>query len=534
MREIDVSELDNPSLGNIVEERARRDGDDVLLLFEDQEITCAELDENMNRAANGLLRLGVQKGDMVCLCLPNCPEWPYLWLGMAKIGAVLVPIMPGLSGAYLTHVVNHSDARTVITHASLLGAFDAVADELENVKTFVVDVRGSSAGSTELPPGALPMEQLFDSPAGPPGTDVGHPDISHIVYTSGTTGFPKGLVVRHPSAERVAADAARWDDDIASGEVVYTCYPLHTSFAGFRQYLTQGIVVSFSREKRVEMFWDNVRRYNAVAFNYYVDLIPSLLAQPERENDRDNPARFCTGIMAPTAPGVVAAFENRFNVRVIEGYGSVEGGGVTTNRDGKGGSIGKPRPDLEVKIVDDDGNEVGPYEMGEIIHRRTSGEPIEVEYYKMPEQSAAKMRGGWCHSYDLAYKDEEGYFYFADRKLDVITKGGRQILASAIEAVVSQNDSVAECVAFGVACGPQDDEIKLCVILEEGTSLEPEALLGFCQERLDAHMVPKYIEFKDSFPRGSRAKVQKNKLRAEGIKEETWDSAKAARHGRCV
>lgn len=534
MREIDVSELDNTSLGNIVEERAKRDGGEVLLLFEDQEITCAELDENANRAANGLLRLGVQKGDKVCLCLPNCPEWAYLWVGMAKIGAVLVPIMPGLSGTYLSHVVNQSDAETVITHASLLGAFNAVADELENVKTFVVDVRGPSAESAELPPGAVPMEELLDSPASPPGVDVGHPDISHIVYTSGTTGFPKGLVVRQPSPERVAADSARRNDDIVPGEVVYTCYPLHASFAGYREYLTRGIVVSFSREKRFEMFWDNVRRYDAVAFNYYVDLIPSLLAQPERENDRDNPARFCTGIMAPTAPGVVAAFENRFNVRVIEGYGSVEGGGVTTNRDGKGGSIGKPRPDIEVKIVDDDGNEVEPYEVGEIIHRRRSGEPITVEYYKMPEQSAAKMRDGWCYSYDLAYKDEEGYFYFADRKLDAITKGGKQILASAIEEVALQHDSVSECAAFGVACGPQDDEIKLCVILEQGESLEPEALLGFCQERLEAHMVPRYIEFKDSFPRGSRAKVQKNKLRAEGITEETWDRDTSAGRGRCV
>jgi len=168
--------------------------------------------------------------------------------------------------------------------------------------------------------------------------------------------------------------------------------------------------------------------------------------------------------MAPREPGVVASFEKRFNARVIETYASSEGGVVSLNEDGKVGSMGEPFAGLEVKIVDDDGNEAGPNEVGEIVYRRSTGAPITVEYYKMPEQSAAKTRDGWYHSDDLGYRDEDGYLYFADRKLDVIKRGERQILASAIETVASQYEGVRECVAVGVPSGPENDDIKLCVM----------------------------------------------------------------------
>ena len=531
MTRIDLSELDNPSLGSILEERAKKDPDETLVLFDDQNVTCAEFNDQANRAANGLLELGVRKGDKVCLYLPNCPEWLYLWLGMAKIGAVLVPVVPGLSGRYVAHLINNSDAETVVVHSGFLGMFNAVADQLENVKNVIVDSRGPSSCMAELPQGAILMERLFESPADPPLIDVRHPDVSHIVYTSGTTGFPKGLVVRHREPRRDVRTSVTTDFDLRPGEVVYTCYALPACFSDFVDCLTDGLRAAFSREKRFDTFWDDIRRYNAVAFNYFADLIPSLLSLPQRKDDADNPARFCTGIMAPRDPEVVAAFKKRFKVEVVETYGSVEGGNVAINEEGKAGSMGKPCADVEVKIVDGEGNEVGPNEVGEIVHRRRSGEPIIVEYYKMPEESAAKTHDGWYHSDDLAYRDEDGHLYFVDRKLDVIKKGGRHIFASTIEAVVSRHDSVAECAAVGIASGPDDDNIKLCVVCKEGKRMEPEALLAFCAEKLESQMLPRYIQFRDSFPKSSRGKVQKYKLQAEGITAETWDRCKGRPDG---
>jgi crotonobetaine/carnitine-CoA ligase len=283
------------------------------------------------------------------------------------------------------------------------------------------------------------------------------------------------------------------------------------------------MVTAFSREKRYDRFWDDARRYNASFFMYFGDLIPALLNEPEKGNDTDNPVRFCYGIMAPREPGVVATFEKRFNVRIFETYASSEGGVVSLNDDGKVGSTGKPFAGLEVKIVDDDGNEVGPNEVGEIVYRRSTGAPITVEYYKMPEQSAAKTRDGWYHSDDLGYRDEDGYLYFADRKLDVIRKGERQILASAIETVASQYEGVRECVAVGVPSGPENDDIKLCVIREEGKAVDPHELATFCAERMEEYMVPRYIEFRNDFPRSSRGKVQRFRLRDREVTGRMWD-----------
>jgi crotonobetaine/carnitine-CoA ligase len=523
MYEIDPSRLDNPSLGNILQERARRDGDETFLLFEDGKVTCADFNEQANRAANGLLDLGVRKGDTVCLYLPNCPAWMYLWLGMAKMGAVLVPVMPGLSGTYLSHLINQSDAETVIVHSSFLGAFNGIAHTLEKVKNVIVDADDASGETVDLPRGAVRIEQLLDSSGDPPRADVRYPDVSHIIFTSGTTGYPKGLVVRHDRPGRPRGGSVSETFGLYPGDVAYTCYPLPSCFTDFIGCLIAGMPVAFSREKRFDRFWDDIRRYNVAAFNYFADLIPALLDQPEKEDDADNPARICTGIMAPREPGVVPGFEKRFGVRVVETYGTVEGGNVTENRPYRTGSIGKPVPGVEVKIVDSEGNEVEPHVVGEIVHRRTSGEPIAVEYYKMPAESAAKTLDGWYHSDDLAYKDEDGYLYFVDRKLDMIKKDGRQIPASAIESVVAQHDKVSECVAVGVPCGSANDDIKLCVVCKEGTRLTPEELIRFCADNMDDNLLPRYIQFRSSLPRSSRGKAQRFKLQAEGVPADTWD-----------
>jgi crotonobetaine/carnitine-CoA ligase len=515
----------------MAEEKARRAGDEILFLFEDQRVTNAEFNEAANRAANGLLQLGIKKGDKVCLCLPNCPEWLYLWFGMAKIGAVLVPLMPGLPGPFLSHMVNDSDAETVITHSSLLDAFQTREGVLDNVKNIILDGHGSRDGAARLPAGAIPLEHVFEAPADPPRIDVGHPDVSLMVYTSGTTGFPKAVVKRHPAPRREPEPRPNRPKGLKAGEVMYTCHAVHTWFEGLPSCLMTGIVGAFSKEPRIETFWEDVRRYDAAGFSYFAELIPALLSQPEKPDDADNPARICTGIMAPRDPEVIAAFEKRFGVIVIESYGSSEGGGVTANRTRKPGSVGKPIEEVEVKIIDDEGNELGPGEVGEIVHRRLVGEPITVEYYKKPEESAAKTRSGWYHSDDLGYLDEDGYLYFVDRKLDVVKKGGKEIFVSEIEMAASKHPHVSECAAVGVLYGPDGDDVKLSVICKDGTTITPEEMLAFCQERLEDHMVPRYIEFRDSFPRSSRGKVQKCKLQDEGVTAGTWDRERTALKG---
>jgi len=269
MSELRLWELENPSLGNLLEAKAKLDGNNTILLFEDQKVTYTEFDDRANRAANGLLELGVKKGDTVCLWLPNCPEWLYLWFGMAKIGAVLVPVLPGLSGNHLAHLINQSDAKTIVLDASFLSAFDAVAKRLKKIKNIVVEARASSPGTVSLPQGSVLLETLFDCSAESPQIGVRHPDVACIIYTSGTTGLPKGLVTRHfPPIPKPTTPASSdpYAEYFKPGAVAYMCYPLATWFGGFVAWFVRDMVTAFSREKRYDRFWDDARRYNASFF----------------------------------------------------------------------------------------------------------------------------------------------------------------------------------------------------------------------------------------------------------------------------
>jgi len=524
MYDLDWSRLRTLNTCEMLEEVAKRRFDKRLFLFEDQTVTYGEHNEWSNRAANGLLQLGINKGDAVCLWMPNCPEWLYIHHGMRKAGIVVVPLMPGLSGPYLAHMINDSDAETIVMDVSCMPAFHEIAGQLKNIKNIIIDTHGSPIENAGGPAHAIALEQLFDAPSDPPPIDVRFPDLGWLLYTSGTTGLPKALVWRHFSGlEQPPKPGPSQNFGVEPGQVYYMYYPFLTAFGLVLICYSMGVVLAFGRNTRIDTFWDDIRRYDAVGFHYFADLIPALLSQPERADDSDNPARFCRGIMAPRDPKTIAEFENRFDVRVIETFGSVEGGSVTVNLDRVAGSTGKADQGVIVKIVDDDGNEVGPGVVGEIVHKRASGQPMIVEYYKNPEASAAKTRDGWFHSDDLGYKDEDGNIYFVDRKLDVIRKDGKDIYASAIEEVAARHPAVAECTAVGAPCGVENDDIRLCVVCREGETVEPEEIYRFCEERLDEHMLPRYVEFRDSLPRGFREKVQRYKLRAEGIAEDIWD-----------
>jgi crotonobetaine/carnitine-CoA ligase len=286
--------------------------------------------------------------------------------------------------------------------------------------------------------------------------------------------------------------------------------------------------VSFGLDPKfsASRFWDRLRHYGATQFNAIGAMIPILMKQPEKPNDGDNPVRIVHSAACPA--NLWEAFEKRFNVKIWEGYGAVDGGGVTITNPGDApvGSVGKPAPHIVWKLVDDDGNEVSQGEPGELISKVLDKKTGSVEYYKNPEASSKKVKGEWLHSGDLFYADKDGNLYFVDRKSDSMRRRGENISSWEVENVVEKHPAVAICAAFGVPSELGEDEVMIWVKPKEGVALDLKELMGFCGENMAHFMVPCYVDVVNDIPRTGTLRVQKAAMKKRGVTDRTWDREK--------
>ncbi|MBW2086102.1 MAG: AMP-binding protein, partial [Deltaproteobacteria bacterium] len=290
-----------------------------------------------------------------------------------------------------------------------------------------------------------------------------------------------------------------------------------------------GAGVPFGLEKKfsASKFWEPIRRWGVTTFNALGAMIPILMKQPEKPDDADNPVRLVFSAACPA--NLWVAFEKRFNVEIYEGYAAVDGGGVfIMNRgDAPVGSVGKFPPVVEWKLVDDDGNEVPQGEVGELINKVPEDRKGRVvEYYKNPEASEEKVKGGWIRSGDLFYADQEGNLFFVDRKTDSMRRRGENISSWEVENVVEKHPHVAESAAFGVPSELGEDEVMIHVVPKAGAKLDLKNLINFCVENMPYFMVPRYIDVTDEVPRTQTHRVLKGDMKKRGVTERTWDREK--------
>lgn len=518
---------ERPYLGNVLAERAQRTGNEVFLLFEEQRITYAQLNERVNRVANGLLSLGIKPGDGIAVMMPNRPEWLYVYFATQKIGAYAVPVNTALKGESLTYILNHSEAQVFFLSWELVEPFSAIQGNLSALRHLIVDAT-EAPQDFSLPDGAIALQSRMDALAEEVTFPIDPEAIAGLMYTSGTTGLPKGVVMRYRGMNledfaTFARLAYRQDD------ILYTCLPLFHGNALFLtavRGLVAGLKVALSRRFSASRFWEEVRRYGATSFNALGAMIPILLKQPPRPDDADNPVRLV--LSAATPAWAWEEFERRFNVTIWEGYGAVDGGGFFLFNLGTApkGSMGKPPPGIEAKVVDDEGEEAPTGQVGEIIFKVDNPEARRVGYFKNPEASDAKVRGGWFYTGDLAYRDEEGNFYFADRKTDSMRRRGENISSFEVEKIVNQHPAVLECAAYGVPSELGEDDVMIAVVLKPGHTLKPEDLVRFCEEHMAYFMVPRYIDFRESLPKTETHRLQKSVLKKQGVTSTTWDREK--------
>jgi crotonobetaine/carnitine-CoA ligase len=503
-------------LGDVLRSRAASHGTEPFLRFRDGDLTYREVDADVNRVAQGLIALGVGKGDHVAIMLPNCPELVTAVFALARLGAVAVPVNTANRGEVLRHVLFSSDSTTLIIDQEYLDRLPI--DQLPGLTRLVV--RGAA------PTGAVTFSSLRGRDATEPRAGVTFSDLQAIMYTSGTTGPSKGAMVSHSLALTCAYDSLNYLD--RWGRTIYCPLPLfHAAglWDGVLSALLGGGSIAVVDRFSASRFWDDVRHFDARVAMSVFSMIPILLSAAPTDRDRDHPLEmFYMGKSVLDAP-----LRERFGVRSVETYTSTEAGIATGSpfgewRLGSCGTVHEER--FTAAVVDEHDREVSAGEPGELVLRPKQPYVVTSGYYGTPEATADAFRNLWFHTGDRVWRDEDGYFFFLDRMKDAIRRRGENISAFDLECGVNLHPSILECAAFGVPSKLEDEDVMLAVVLRPGMSLDPEQLVEFCVERLPKFMVPRYIEFVDALPRTPTDKVAKFRLRAKGdhgITASTWD-----------
>jgi crotonobetaine/carnitine-CoA ligase len=508
--------------GKIFEDKAKMNAGKVALLTEHEQITYEQLDDRVNRVGNALDSLGIRKGDKVCVMLPNIPEFLYVWWGNAKLGGVTVPLNTALKGEGLAYIINHSDAETIVIDHRYLPAFEETRGALQHLKHLIVlGPHGEQAPT--LPTDAIDFGTLLTAPATSPMKEVWSDDIDSIMYTSGTTGLPKGVIHRHSRC--YGGFVLPIMTGYTNQDIVYNTLPLF--HIGGQNMVWMALVadttVAMAERFSASRFWDDVRKYGATFTLFLGAMIPILHKQPLRPDDRHNPLRVALSAAAPKT--IWDEFERRFNVKIVELYSQTEGGfmiNAEAKTENKVGSMGKPGATYDMKVVDGNDNELPPGEVGELIYKPTSGAAL-TEYYKNPEATAEKTRGGWIRSGDLAYQDEDGYFFFVDRKSDFMRRRGENISSFEVEKIVNSHPQILETAAYAIPSELGEDDVMVAIVLQPGTTLNPGELIQYCEAQMAYFMVPRYVRVVDAFPKTGTERTMKYQLKAAGVTPDTWD-----------
>ena len=463
--------------------------------------------------------------------LPNCVEFLFCWFGLNKIGAVEVPINTALKGTGLVHQIVQSDSVALVADTQFLDRLGDVSDDLSCLKNAIF--KNSSEEGVSLPTWkgieSNWLPSLLEHSTDAPDVDVQFNDMASILYTSGTTGVSKGVEMSHHYWYQIwsaAIEYSRYTED----DVLYTGLPF---FHGNAQGMTIGpAILADAKAVIVERFsasnlLEDCRRWGCTEANYIGGIIPIMMKQEPVESDGDNPLRVMVGAAAPV--DIWHDFESRFNTKLLEVYGMTECYCclAVPYDETRPGSCGKPIPGWDVKLVDDNDNEVAPGEIGEFIAQPQSMFLGTTGYYKQFEPTIEFFKNFWMHTGDLGRRDEEGYFYFVDRKKQALRRRGENISSFEVEAVINANPAVLESCIVGVPSDVGEEDVKAVVVLKEGQQLSEKELIEWCEPRMAYFAIPRYVAFRSGLPKTPSERVEKYKLKTEGVTADCWDRDEA-------
>jgi long-chain acyl-CoA synthetase len=490
------------NLASLLTDSAARDPQRTAIKLDDVELTYAQLDGASAHLAGLLAQHGFQPGDRVGVMLPNVPHFPIVYYGILRAGGVVVPMNVLLKEREVAYYLEDSGAKLLFAWADF-GAEARPGAEAAGAELIEVD----PLGFMPLVGAAEPRPEL---------AEVADDDTAVILYTSGTTGKPKGAELTHANLYVNAKTKLETLIQLSADDVILGALPLFHSFgqtaamnAGLMAGACLTLLPRFDALKALQM----MERDRVTVFLGVPTMYSAMLAVPAAERPDTSSLRTCISGGASLPVEVLRAFESQFGTQILEGYGLSETSPVASfnhpDRERKPGSIGTPIRDVRMRVVDEQDAEVPVGEVGEIV---IQGPNVMKGYWNRPDATAEAMRGGWFHTGDMAKVDEDGYFFIVDRKKDLIIRGGYNVYPREIEEVLYEHPAVAEAAVVAVPHAQLGEEVGAAVALKAGTEATPDELQAFVKERVAAYKYPRHVWLVSELPKGPTGKILKREI----------------------
>lgn len=494
--------------------------------FMGKDTSYAEFDQTIARFASALQDLGIEKGDHVAFLLGNTPHFLISMYATMRLGATAIPINPIYTPDEISYIIQNSDAKAVVALDMLLPLIEKASGAFPSVKTYIIcetkpdtgeklaalpeNLRGKVKSFTQLvmssSPDTLPVEVAQD-------------DTAVILYTSGTTGRPKGAMLTHENLFSNARDVADYlgftaDDRVIAALPVFHVFALTVVV---NAPLLKGATILLIPRFSPNDVFETARKEEATVFAGVPTMYNFLVQTPDTNVSDFSSIRLAISGGSSLPVALLHNFENKFNVRISEGYGLSEASPVTCfnplDRDRKAGSIGTSIINVENRVVNELGDDVEIGEVGELIVR---GPNVMKGYYKMPEETEATIRDGWLYTGDLAKVDEEGYFFIVDRKKDLVIVGGYNVYPREVEEVLFAHPGVVEAAVIGLPDADFGEAVHAYVVLKE-ESITREDLHAYCAEHLAKYKIPKQFEFLEELPKNTTGKILRRSLKDQAL-----------------
>lgn len=512
------------NISSKLQETARESASKTAYYFMGQGTTYAELDGAITKFASGLEKLGVKQGDHIALLLGNTPHFVIGLYGALRLGATVIPVNPIYTADEIGYILNNGDVKLVVALDMAIPLAEKVHAFLPKVENFVfceTSENGMAKHNIEsltLYPKMKSFTKVVASgDLSFKGPELLDDDTAIILYTSGTTGKPKGAMLTHKNLYSNASDVGDYLKMNEQDRVITTLPMFHVFCltVALNAPLLSGATILIAPRFSPKEIFDLAREYEATVFAGVPTMYNFLYQYPEANPDDFKSLRLCISGGASLPVALLTNFEKKFNVTVSEGYGLSEASPVTCfnplDRPRKAGSIGTSILHVENKIVNELGEELPVGEVGELI---VSGPNVMKGYYKMPEESAAAIREGWLYTGDLARMDEEGYFYIVDRKKDLIIVGGYNVYPREVEEVLYNHPDVVEVAVLGEPDSDLGESVK-CFVVRKNPNTTEEYLLEYCREHLAKYKVPSSIEFLEELPKNTTGKILRRALKTQ-------------------
>ncbi|PPA72390.1 fatty acid--CoA ligase family protein [Jeotgalibacillus proteolyticus] len=510
------------NLSDQLNNTALQHGEKTAYYFLDQSASYAELNGAVNKMANSLEAIGVKKGDHVGLLLGNSPHFIVSLYAALRIGATAVPINPIYTPDEIAYILRDGDVKAVVALDLLLPLIEKAHKALPGVGHYIVCETSQDtperleALNDEIKQKVTAFTHaLASQSADYKGPQLDKDDTAVVLYTSGTTGKPKGAMLTHENIYSNAQDTAdylsiRREDRVIAALPMFHVFALTVVLNA--PLMNGGTMIIIPRFSPKDVF-EAAKKYEATVFAGVPTMYNFLLQYPDASRDDFKSVRLCISGGASLPVALLHSFEEKFNVQISEGYGLSEASPVTCfnplDRERKAGSIGTSITNVENKIVNELGEELGAGEVGELIVR---GPNVMKGYYKMPEETEAAIKDGWLYTGDLAKQDEEGYFFIVDRKKDMVIVGGYNVYPREVEEVLYNHEDIVEAAVVGVP-DPDYGEAVQCFVVSKNPSLTKEEVVDYCSQHLAKYKLPTVVEFIEELPKNTTGKILRRALR---------------------